>query len=81
MEIIDASSATISEPDGMRPRWMASSSRVVLATARIPVPAQLYPEQDERWRPIRFSGGADVVDQHSLFTSAACVAALARTRN
>jgi len=48
---------------------------------RIPVPAQLYPEQDERWRPIRFSGGADVVDQHSLFTSAACVAALARTRN
>lgn len=48
---------------------------------RIPVPAQMYPEQDERWRPIRFSGGVDVVDQHSLFTSAACVAALARIRS
>ena len=31
MEIMEPSSATISEPGGMRPRWMAASSRVVLA--------------------------------------------------
>jgi squalene cyclase len=45
---------------------------------RIPVPAQMYPEEDRRWQPVRFSGGVDVTDQHGLFTSAACVAALGR---
>jgi squalene cyclase len=45
---------------------------------RIPVPAQKYPEEDGRWQPIRFSGGIDVTDQHGLFTSAACVAALGK---
>jgi sporulenol synthase len=43
---------------------------------RIPVPAQTHPEDDRRWQPIRFSGGFDVTDQHRLFTTAACVAAL-----
>ena len=36
MEIMEPSSATISEPGGIWPRWMAASSRVVLAASRIP---------------------------------------------
>jgi hypothetical protein len=35
-EIMEASSATISEPGGMRPRWMSASSRVVLAATWMP---------------------------------------------
>lgn len=45
---------------------------------RIPVPADRDPNGEGRWRVIRFDGGIEVSDQHRLFTSAACVAALAR---
>jgi squalene cyclase len=44
---------------------------------RIPVPADKDPNGEDRWRVVRFGGGIDVTDQHRLFTSAACVAALA----
>ncbi len=43
---------------------------------RIPVPADKDPNREDRWRLVRFGGGIDVTDQHRLFTSAACVAAL-----
>jgi hypothetical protein len=36
MEIMEPSSATISEPGGIRPRWMAPSRRVVFAATWIP---------------------------------------------
>lgn len=36
MEIMEPSSATINEPGRMRPRWMAASSRVVLAAIWTP---------------------------------------------
>lgn len=45
---------------------------------RIPVPAETDPNGERRWRVVRFGVGIDVRDQHRLFTSAACVAALAR---
>jgi hypothetical protein len=44
---------------------------------RIPVPADTDPNGERRWRLVRFAGGLEVADQHRLFTSAACVAALA----
>jgi hypothetical protein len=44
---------------------------------RIPIPADTDPNGERRWRVVRFAGGIDVADQHRLFTSAACVAALA----
>jgi squalene-hopene/tetraprenyl-beta-curcumene cyclase len=44
---------------------------------RIPVPPDRDPNGEDRWRVIRFGGGIEVCDQHRLFTSAACVAALA----
>jgi squalene cyclase len=44
---------------------------------RIPVPADTDPDGEGRWRVVRFDGGIEVRDQHRLFTSAACVAALA----
>ena len=44
---------------------------------RIPVPAETDPNREHRWRVVRFGGGIEVSDQHRLFTSAACVAALA----
>jgi squalene cyclase len=44
---------------------------------RIPVPAETDPNREHRWRVVRFGGGIEVRDQHRLFTSAACVAALA----
>ena len=40
MEIMEPSSATISEPGGIWPRWMAASSRVVLTATRIPACAE-----------------------------------------
>ena len=45
---------------------------------RIPVPGDTAPD---RWRPVRLGGGVVVQDQHRTFTSAACVAALARCNN
>ena len=45
---------------------------------RIPLPADPSPAGDDRWRPIRFAAGIVVADQHRTFTSATCVAALAR---
>jgi hypothetical protein len=44
---------------------------------RIPVPADADPDREDHWRIVRFAGGIDVADQHRLFTSAACVTALA----
>lgn len=44
---------------------------------RIPVPADRDPNGAGHWRVVRFGGGIEVGDQHRLFTSAACVAALA----
>ncbi len=44
---------------------------------RIPVPPDRDPNREDRWRVVRFGGGIEVGDQHRLFTSAACVAALA----
>jgi squalene cyclase len=44
---------------------------------RIPVPADRDPNGEDRWRVVRFGGGIEVSDQNRLFTSAACVAALA----
>lgn len=46
---------------------------------RIPLPGDRDPDGRGRWRPIRFGSGIVVADQHRTFTSAACVAALART--
>ena len=43
---------------------------------RIPLPADPSTVGDDRWRPIRFSAGIVVQDQHRTFTSATCVAAL-----
>ena len=45
---------------------------------RIPVPAETDPAHVQRGRVVRFAGGMEVSDQHRLFTTAACVAALAR---
>jgi squalene cyclase len=45
---------------------------------RIPVPADRRRAQDDRWRPVRFDDGIVVADQNRMFTSATCVAALAR---
>lgn len=45
---------------------------------RIPVPGDTAPD---RWRPVRLGGGVVVQDEHRTFTSAACVAALARCNN
>lgn len=42
---------------------------------RIPMPGDPAPD---RWRPVRLGSGVIVADQHRTFTSAACVAALAR---
>ena len=47
---------------------------------RIPVPADVDPDGERRWMPVRFSGGLEAADQHRTFTTAACVAALARSR-
>jgi squalene cyclase len=44
---------------------------------RIPVPADRDPNREDRRRIVRFSGGMEVADQHRVFTSAACVTALA----
>lgn len=44
---------------------------------RIPMPGDLSPSGDGRWRLIRFDAGVVVQDQHRTFTSATCVAALA----
>jgi squalene cyclase len=44
---------------------------------RIPVPPDRDPNGEDRRRIVRFSGGIEVGDQHRLFTTAACVAALA----
>lgn len=48
---------------------------------RIPLPGDPDPDRRGRWRPIRFDGGVVVQDHHRTFTSAACVAALARARD
>jgi squalene-hopene/tetraprenyl-beta-curcumene cyclase len=45
---------------------------------RIPLPADSSPAGDDRRRLIRFDAGLVVPDQHRTFTSATCVAALAR---
>jgi hypothetical protein len=45
---------------------------------RIPVPADRSPSGDGRGHLVRFAGGLQVADQHRTFTSATCVAALAR---
>jgi squalene cyclase len=45
---------------------------------RIPTPGDAAPD---RWRPVRLGGGVVVQDEHRTFTSAACVAALARCNN
>jgi squalene-hopene/tetraprenyl-beta-curcumene cyclase len=45
---------------------------------RIPVPADASHAADDRWRLVRFDGGIVVQDQHRLFTTATCVAALSR---
>lgn len=45
---------------------------------RIPLPGDRDPDRRARWRPVRFGSGAVVADQHRTFTSASCVAALAR---
>jgi squalene cyclase len=47
---------------------------------RIPLPADRDPNGEGRWRLVRFSGGLIIADQHRTFTSAACLAALARAR-
>jgi squalene cyclase len=48
---------------------------------RIPLPCDRDPNDERRWRLIRFSGGVVVADQHRTFTSAACMAALARAKD
>jgi len=45
------------------------------AVLRIPMPGDRAPD---RWRPVRLGRGIVARDQHRLFTTAACVAALAR---
>lgn len=45
---------------------------------RIPLPGDSDPDHRGRWRPVRFDSGVVVSDQHRTFTSAACIAALAR---
>ena len=45
---------------------------------RIPVPPDRAVSDDRGWRPIRFEGGLEVADQHRIFTTATCVAALVR---
>lgn len=47
---------------------------------RIPLPGDCDPDHRRRWRPVRLASGVVVQDQHRTFTSAACVAALARAR-
>jgi len=47
---------------------------------RIPLPPDRDPNREGPWRPVRFGSGVVVADQHRTFTSAACVAALARAR-
>jgi squalene-hopene/tetraprenyl-beta-curcumene cyclase len=47
---------------------------------RIPLPRDVDPDKKSRWRFGRLGRGVVVGDQHRTFTSAACVAALARAR-
>lgn len=47
---------------------------------RIPLPGDPDPDRRSRWRFVRLASGAVIRDQHRTFTSAACVAALARAR-
>jgi squalene-hopene/tetraprenyl-beta-curcumene cyclase len=47
---------------------------------RIPLPPDRDPNREGPWRPVQFGDGVVVADQHRTFTSAACVAALARAR-
>jgi squalene cyclase len=50
-------------------------------TLRIPFPADPSTAGDDRWRLVRFAPGIVVQDQHRTFTSATCVAALARAKH
>jgi hypothetical protein len=45
---------------------------------RIPLPIDRDPNGEGRWRLVRLAGGIVVADQHRTFTSAACLAAMAR---
>lgn len=47
---------------------------------RIPLPRDVDPDRRRRWRFGGLGGGLVIKDQHRTFTSAACVAALARAR-
>jgi squalene-hopene/tetraprenyl-beta-curcumene cyclase len=48
---------------------------------RIPLPSDADPDRRRRWRFGGLGRGVVVRDQHRTFTSAACVAALARARS
>lgn len=60
--------ASAQQPDG---GWPSGPS------LRIPVPPEVDPAGERPRRLVRFAGGIEVADQHRLFTTAACVAALA----
>ena len=47
---------------------------------RIPLPGDVEPDRPRRWRVGALGRGFTIRDQHRTFTSAACVAALARAR-
>jgi hypothetical protein len=47
------------------------------ARLRIPVPPDASTSGEDRWRLVRFAPGIVAADQHRLFTTATCVAALA----
>ena len=61
--------------------WSPCSRRTAVGRASrscaFPYRPTGIPIGEDRWRVVRFGGGIEVSDQHRLFTSAACVAALA----
>jgi len=63
--------------DDLTRRQQADGGWPTSAILRVPVPADTDPEHARPRRILRFAGGMELCDQHRLFTSAACVAALA----
>lgn len=55
---------------------LADGSWSSVPILRIPLPADTTDSDHRGWRPIRFEGGLEVADQHRVFTTATCIAAL-----
>ncbi len=64
--------------DILQHHQLADGSWSSASMLRIPVPPDTTESDDRRWRLVRFDGGMEVADQQRTFTTATCVAALAR---